>query len=105
MGRKNKTEKKEPTYGLSVSQIEALKQRAVQEAVSESLTLMMAISVMVLMDKHNFDQEQLGTVVTQIVEKFEAYQEGYFTMEDARRVIQEEAGTEIHLPKQEKRIL
>ena len=104
MGRKNKSEKKEPTYCLSVSQIESLKQRAVREAVTESLTLMLAIPVMVLMDKHGFDREQLGDVATQIVEKFEAYQEGYFTLEDAQRVIREEAGTEIHLPDRDKRI-
>lgn len=94
--------KKEPTYCLSVRQIEDLKHRAVREATQAAWVLMTAIPVMVLMDKHGFDREQLGKVVDEIIEKYEAYEQGYFTLDDARRVLVEEAGTVIKLPEKEK---
>ena len=94
--------KKEPTYCLSVRQIEDLKRRAVREATQAAWILMTSIPVMVLMDKHGFDREQLGKVVDEIIEKDEAYEQGYFTLDDARRVLVDEAGTVIKLPEKEK---
>ncbi len=64
--------KKEPTYCLTVSQLEAMKLRAVREATEAAWILMSAIPVMVLMDKHGFDREQLGKVVDEILEKYAA---------------------------------
>lgn len=104
MGKRSK-EKKEPTYCLTLSQLEAMKTRAVREATEAAWILMLAIPVMVLMDKHGFEQEQLGKVVDQILEKYEAFEQGYFTLEDARRVILEEAGAEIQLPNKQNRII
>lgn len=104
MGNRSK-EKKEPTYCLTLSQLEAMKTRAVREATEAAWILMLAIPVMVLMDKHGFEQEQLGKVVDQILEKYEAFEQGYFTLEDARRVILEEAGAEIQMPNKQNRII
>lgn len=104
MGKRSK-EKKEPTYCLTLSQLEAMKTRAVREATEAAWILMLAIPVMVLMDKHGFEQEQLGKVVDQILEKYEAFEQGYFTLEDARRVILEEAGAEIQMPNKQNRII
>lgn len=104
MGKRSK-EKKEPTYCLTISQLEAMKTRAVREATEAAWILMLAIPVMVLMDKHGFEQEQLGKVVDQILEKYEAFEQGYFTLEDARRVILEEAGAEIQMPNKQNRII
>lgn len=104
MGKRSK-EKKEPTYCLTRSQLEAMKTRAVREATEAAWILMLAIPVMVLMDKHGFEQEQLGKVVDQILEKYEAFEPGYFTLEDARRVILEEAGAEIQMPNKQNRII
>ena len=104
MGKRSK-EKKEPTYCLTLSQLEAMKTRAVREATEAAWIPMLAIPVMVLMDKHGFEQEQLGKVVDQILEKYEAFEQGYFTLEDARRVILEEAGAEIQMPNKQNRII
>lgn len=103
---KKSKEKKEPTYCLTVSQLEAMKLRAVREATEAAWILMSAIPVMVLMDKHGFDREQLGKVVDEILEKYQAYELGYFSLDDARQVLLEEAGTEVKLPeKKERRII
>lgn len=104
MGKRTK-EKKEPTYCLSVSQLEEMKRRAVREATEATWVLMLAIPVMVLMDKHGFDQEQLGKAVDEILEKYEAYEQGYFTLDDARQVLLEEAGTTICAPKKQNRVI
>lgn len=104
MGKRSK-EKKEPTYCLTLSQLEAMKTRAVREATEAAWILMLAIPVMVLMDKHGFEQDQLGKVVDQILGKYEAFEQGYFTLEDARRVILEEAGAEIQMPNKQNRII
>lgn len=104
MGKRSK-EKKEPTYCLTLSQLEAMKTRAVREATEAAWILMLAIPVMVLMDKHGFDREQLGKVVDQILEKYEAFEQGYFTLDDARQVILEEAGAEIQMPNKQNRII
>lgn len=104
MGKRSK-EKKEPTYCLTLSQLEAMKTRAVREATEAAWILMLAIPVMVLMDKHGFDREQLGKVVDEILEKYEAFEQGYFTLEDARQVILEEAGAEIQMPNKQNRII
>lgn len=104
MGKRSK-EKKEPTYCLTLSQLEAMKTRAVREATEAAWILMLAIPVMVLMDKHGFDREQLGKVVDEILEKYEGFEQGYFTLDDARQVILEEAGAEIQMPNKQNRII
>ena len=104
MGKRSK-EKKEPTYCLTLSQLEAMKTRAVREATEAAWILMLAIPVMVLMDKHGFDRVQLGKVVDEILEKYEGFEQGYFTLDDARQVILEEAGAEIQMPNKQNRII
>lgn len=99
---KNKEKKKEPTYCLSVSQLEDMKRRAVREASEAAWILMSAIPVMVLMDKHGFDKEPLGQVVEEILEKYEAFDQGYFTLDDARQVLKDEAGIMIEPPEKKK---
>ena len=102
MGMRKNKEKKEPTYCLSVSQLEDMKRRAVREASEAAWILMAAIPVMVLMDKHGWDKEQLGKVVEEILEKYEAFDQGYFTPDDARQVLKDEAGIVIELPEKKK---
>lgn len=104
MGKRTK-EKKDPTYCLSIRQIEDMKRRAVQEATGAAWVLMMAIPVMVLMDKHGFEREQLGQVVDEILEKYEAFEQGYFTLDDARQVLLDEAGAEIQMQKKQNRVV
>lgn len=74
------------------------KRDAVKEATDVAFVLMLAIPVMVVHDKYSKIMKKDGrceTFANMCLEMYDAFQQGYFTLEDCHEVLKEEAGISI----------
>lgn len=89
------TRKKDPTYTLTLSQIERLKEDAIKEATHQAFILMIGIPVMVLHDKYYQLMKRDGReqrFVDLILDLYDSYDRGYVELEDLKKVLKDEAG-------------
>lgn len=94
--------KKTATYNLSEDQIQEIKKKAVDEAVDTAFILMLALPVMVLHDKYAKlmkKDTRLINFMDEILELYDSYNKGYFTIEDLVNTIYEETGVKIDVSK------
>ncbi|MBR6738805.1 MAG: hypothetical protein IKL99_03960 [Oscillospiraceae bacterium] len=92
MGHKKEKKEKTPTYNMTLEQIEGIKRAAVKEAINEALILLFGLPVMVLRDKHGFDDEETDKFVDGVTDLYDSYEKGYITLKDVEQALQEEAG-------------
>ena len=100
-GRKLKPEKKDktPTYNFTLEQINAMldkaREQAVKEAVGALIELMLGLPIMILHDKHGWGKTRNSRLVDDVMNLYDSYEKGYLTLEDVREVLWEEAETRI----------
>lgn len=97
--RKQKVKSKEPTYNLTMVQIENLKKQATDEAVRKVVRFAMAknfyFSMMVLRDKYGFGKKRLGDFMEYMADLYDSFGDGYLSLEDMEITIFEETGVRI----------
>lgn len=92
MGHKKEKKEKTATYNMTMEQIEGIKRAAVAEAVNEALVLLFGLPVMVLRDKHGFDDAETDKFIDGVTDLYDSYKEGYITLKDVEQALLEEAG-------------
>lgn len=90
--------KKPATYTLTSEQIEAIKQDAVERATDTAFILMLGLPVMVLHDK--FDkiwkrENRLEHFTDELLDLYDGFNRGYFTLDDVLKTLEEETGVKI----------
>lgn len=86
--------KKETTYTLTASQIQAIKDEATAKAVRTAFILMLGLPTMVIHDyfgKLMRKEKREETFVDLILDQYDGFERGYFTLEDVQTVLYEEA--------------
>lgn len=86
---------KTATYNLTLEQIEAMKKKAVDDAVAVALPLMLGLPAMVLTDKHGFTPEDIDTFTDGVLDLYDSFHKGYLTLDDIHAALKEECGLEI----------
>lgn len=87
--------KKDTTYTLTVSQIQQLRDDALEEATNKAFKLMLGIPVMVIHDKFGKlmkKEKREETFVDLMLDVFDSYCRGYITLEDIDKVLKDEGG-------------
>lgn len=74
--RRRQGKEKDKVYYLKQSEINAIKEEAVKEAVGKAFALMYYIPTMVLRDKWGFGKERLGRFADQVTDMYESYDLG-----------------------------
>lgn len=90
---------KTPTYNFTLEQIQEMTKRATDrashEAIKALIELTLGLPVMVMRDKHKWGKKRAGQLVDDIMELYNEYEAGDFTLEDVREILWEEAGIRI----------
>lgn len=89
---------KQAVYHLTSAQIDAIKQDAADRAIDTAFILMLGLPVMVLHDK--FDkiwkkEKRLEHFTDELLELFDSFQKGYFTLDDILKTLKNETGIDI----------
>ncbi len=94
--------KKDKVINIKVSEIEKIKKDAVKQATDEVFLLMLGLPAMVLHDKYSQimkrEVDGKGRVerfIDLVLELYQDFSEGYFTLEEVKEVLEEECGMEI----------
>lgn len=90
---------KEPVYNLTYSQIQQMKIDATNVAIEQAFILMLGLPVYVIHDhypelmKRNVDGKGREERFTDLILKqWEMYQEGLFTLDDVKQLLNDECG-------------
>lgn len=97
-GRKENTE---PTYNLKLSDIKERERQAYKKGVNEAFFLMLSIPCLVVHDKFGELMRKDGReerFVNHCLNTFQAFKDGYFTMEELQKCLYEEAGLKVERP-------
>lgn len=87
--------KKEPVINIKASDVQQMKDEAVKKAADIAFLLMLGLPVLVLRDKWGFGKVRLERFIDQVIDMYEAFDEGYLTIDDIRQAIEEETGVEV----------
>ncbi len=96
MSKKNKN----PTYNLSLKQIEGIEKKATDEAVDKAFILMLGLPIMAIHDYYPKIMKKQGreeTFMNLVIDQYNAFREGYITLEDVANCLKEECGLKIEL--------
>ena len=92
---KHNQEGREPVYNVRQSDLEAAKQKAAQKAIDAAFILMLSIPVMVMRDKYGWGKKRLPEFMDYVVDLYDGFNRGYFTLDDLIDVIRKETGVNI----------
>lgn len=87
--------KKEPVVNIKYSDVQQMKDEATKKAADIAFLLMLGLPVLVLRDKWGFGKVRLERFIDQVIEMYEAFDEGYLTLDDIHQAIEEETGIKI----------
>jgi hypothetical protein len=90
--RKHDIKAKPKTYTLTDAQLMQIKNQAVEKA----LVLMLGLPVMVLHDKFGWQgDDRLQKFMDRVLELYDSFNQGYITLEDIIRTVEEETGVKL----------
>jgi len=87
--------KKEPVVNIKYSDVQQMKDEATKKAADTAFLLMLGLPVLVLRDKWGFGKVRLERFIDQVIDMYEAFNEGYLTLDDIHKVIEEETRIKI----------
>lgn len=93
--RANGIKGKEPVYNLRECDIQAMKDKAVEDGVNLAFFLMLAIPVMVIHDKFGKFMKRDGReeiFAEECLRLYQLYKDGYVDIKDLQQCLLEEAG-------------
>lgn len=99
--RSGQKEQKEPTYNLRLSNIKEIERKAYNKGIEQAFFLMLSIPCLVIHDKFGELMRKEGReerFVNHCLNTYEAYKEGYFTIEELQKCLFEEAGLQVEKP-------
>ncbi len=83
---------KSPTYNLSWDNMVRLKNEAYDEAVGTAMTLLLSIPVKVVVERYNWEQEDVERFCEDILDEYEKFDAGDMTLEDLQHYVFEHCG-------------
>ena len=90
--------RKDPMISIKSSDIKAMKDEATAKGCKLAFTLMLVIPSMVIHDKFGSLMKKDGRMerfVDMCMEEYKCYEEGYVTLEDMAKILEDEAGIKI----------
>ena len=90
--------KKDPMVSIKQSDVNAMKQEATKKGCELAFNLMLAIPAMVIHDKFGSLRKKDGRVekfVDLCMKEYKCYEEGYVTLQELAKCLQDEAGVKI----------
>lgn len=90
--------KKDPMISIKQSDIDAMKEEATAKGCKLAFTLMLVLPAMVIHDHYGELMKKDGRLerfVDMCMEEYKCYEEGYVTLEDMAKILEDEAGVEI----------
>lgn len=85
----------EPVINIKASDVQQMKDQATKKAANTGFLLMLGLPILVLRDKWGFGKVRLERFIDQVIDMYEAFNEGYLTLDDIHKVIEEETGIKI----------
>lgn len=93
--QRKELERKNKKYMLTVREIEQIKLKAVSDAVNLAFPLVCGLTGMVMRDKWDFGPVRMKRLMDQLMDYYESFAIGYFSIEDCLGVIKQETGYDI----------
>lgn len=92
--RRKKRGDDKPTkiYNLTLEQIKSMKEETAKDAMQTAFVLMMGLPLITLRDKFDFGKIRLERFMDDLLRQYESFDQGYITIEDLWRTIEEETG-------------
>lgn len=87
--------KAQKTYNITQGQLGKIKKQATDEAIEIAFILMLGLPLMALRDKFSFGKIRLERFSDAVLDLYESFYDGYFTLDDIRKTIYEETGVKI----------
>ena len=90
--------KKDPMVSIKQSDINAMKEDATTKGCKLAFQLMLVLPAMVIHDKFGSLMKKDGRLerfVDMCMEEYKCYEEGYVTLEDMAKILEDEAGIKI----------
>lgn len=90
--------KKDPMVSIKQSDIDRMKEEAAEKGCKMAFNLMLVIPSMVIHDKFGSLMKKDGRLerfVDMCMEEYKCYEEGYVTLEDMAKILEDEAGIKI----------
>ena len=90
--------RKDPMISIKQSDIDLMKEEATEKGCKLAFTLMLVIPSMVIHDKFGSLMKKDGRLerfVNLCMEQYKCYKEGYVTLEDMAKILEDEAGIKI----------
>ena len=90
--------RKDPMISIKQSDIDRMKEEATEKGCKLAFTLMLVIPSMVIHDKFGQLMKKDGRLerfVDMCMEEYKCYEEGYVTLEDMAKILEDEAGIKI----------
>ena len=90
--------KKDPMISIKSSDIKAMKDEATAKGCKFAFQLMLVLPAMVIHDHYGELMKKDGRVsrfVNLCMEQYKCYEEGYVTLEDMAKILEDEAGIKI----------
>lgn len=87
--------KKEPTYNMKLSQINAMKDEAERKGVDKAFKLMLCLPIMAIHDYYDILDKPEGReerFVEKILDLYDSYLRGYVTLQELEECLKEETG-------------
>jgi hypothetical protein len=87
--------KKETTYSLTASQIQQIREEAIQESMTTAFKLMLGLPTMVIHDKFGYlmkKEKREETFLNWLLNYYDGYCRGFFTLEDIDKILKDEGG-------------
>lgn len=83
------------TYTLTQNQIDQLKKEATLEATKKAFIIILGFPMLALRDQFGFGKKRLNEFMGKMLDIYDAYEEGYITLEDLHETINKETGVKI----------
>lgn len=84
-----------PTYNLSIDQIEKIKKKAADDAMSKAFVLMLGLPLMALRDEFDFGKVRLERFEDKVTKLYQSFCAGNITLGDVHRTLYEEVGLKV----------
>lgn len=90
--RKKGITTKDPVFNLKQSEIQAIKDKAFNEAIDKSFVLMLGLPMMVLHDQWGYGKVRCERFIDQVLEIYDSFNKGYLDFDDIIKTLEEESG-------------
>ena len=95
MEKQGQKAQKETVINIKPTDITNIKIQATNEAVDRAFMLMISIPISIMHDKYGWGKVRCERLVEQILDRYEAYNKGFVSLEDLEQCLWDEGGIKI----------